>query len=281
MFKLFKINPSLSIQLKTTITTPTGHEEPIFMMASKPGPSFHGCYVLEIRERPFLKDESFSYRLYHQDSGIPILLGHITVYDRAKWDPSLFLQYMKASKAVDNYKKIGTALHEVAFRVSLQLGKNGFVTLQSAYSSLLFHYGCGFRVLDQLYYHDNGKVMKIKVAPPFDWKLMDSKFKAHPEFGCRAFVKWKFNLTESETLSMPDDEVDRHLSEASFNDVLEFYYELDKKAANQEIRMFIRDNLAEQSGVEVLLDRDTVEAKKLAFGIEPKEPVFETPSVLI
>ncbi|MFW2570005.1 hypothetical protein [Legionella sp. 29fVS95] len=155
------------------------------------------------------------------------------------------------------YRNVGTALHELAFRHSFSsdFKTNGNIKVVINPESLLFHYHFGFRL------HPQAK---------FQWGYLGEEFLNHEKFGKAAYERWclsRFDTTAASKL----------LEKSSANDVLAFYYALYAEDKDPTNRAYLRENLSELGGLGYL-SQSAVLQKKEEFSIDI-EPISQTSSV--
>lgn len=179
-----------------------------------------------------------------------------------------YLHILIMKKENSNYKYVGTALHEVAFKMSLYYGKQGRVLVGAGYASILFHFGCGYRAIEE----------------KFPWRALEvNDFTEYPQLGQKAYLAWKRQSSEYKpfyseayieleeasknapilkaTLNKLQDL--EELQDAPFNEVLQFYYELYN--AHPEFQEVIATHLEKLSQRWLHLPDETIEQKKLEY----------------
>ncbi|KTD48050.1 hypothetical protein Lrub_1498 [Legionella rubrilucens] len=156
------------------------------------------------------------------------------------------------------YRNVGTALHELAFRHSFSsyFKTNGNIKVDIGYESLLFHYHCGFRLHPRAEFH---------------WDYLIEDFLTHEKFGKAAYERWCLSHFDPTAAS-------KLLEKSSANDVLAFYYSLYTEDKDPTNRAYLRENLAELGGLTGYLSQSAVLQKKEEFSIDI-EPISQTSSV--
>lgn len=141
-------------------------------------------------------------------------------------------------------KNIGTALHELVFRLSFSenFKTNGNIKVDIGYQSLLFHYHCGFR---------------LHPGYEFEWDCLGEKFLNHELYGKAAYEQWRLEHPALISSKKP-----------SANDVLAFYHFLYKENNDQTSRAYLRKQLAKLGGLLGYLSQDVIPQKKEEFSID-------------
>jgi hypothetical protein len=102
---------------------------------------FHTILLQEDRVNSFIA-EIENYKQFYARRG----LGTVTINDEDEMDHHpAHVEVQRMDNFSDSNKYVGTALHEFAFRYSVEKGRRGNVELSTTQDSHLFHYACGFR----------------------------------------------------------------------------------------------------------------------------------------
>lgn len=119
----------------------TGDRYRVYLVEKSTGKSIPGSMEVDILTHPLPTE-------YHK-----------SMYrdDQEKMRPYLYVDYMR-NTSNGQFRHIGNALHEAAFRLSVQAGFEGRVVLKAQKNTHYFHYINGFRQPDQeQYYFSVGK----------------------------------------------------------------------------------------------------------------------------
>lgn len=221
--------------LKTTISRSDSIEELKIYVGDDP--ALERCYV----KTKFLDDGGYDYRIYDGKS----LIGHMRLHpDLTNATVCIDTMY---NKSQGRYKRVGTALHEIAFKASIKLGYGGSVSLGAGYKSLLFHYACGFRC-----WRSDSCI--------FPWNIIQDQ-----ELGEMGYQQW--NLSRHPHLKGYSPRMLGMLSRRTYNEVFEFYYDLYKKG-DLEKQAAIQNLLASFGEIQVRLTSDMIEIKKKEYQVE-------------
>ncbi|WP_058504764.1 hypothetical protein [Legionella nautarum] len=175
-------------------------------------------------------------------------LGYVTLAEERLGAPTykkyLIIGQLHNTSPNQEYRNVGTALHELVFRLSFSeyFQTNGNIMVDIGYQSLLFHYDCGFRLHPQYV---------------FEWDCLGEKFLNHELYGKAAYEEWR--LSHSDLLES---------DKPSANDVLAFYHFLYKENNDQTRRACLRKKLAKLGGLCGYLSQAVVPQKKEEFSID-------------
>lgn len=243
------------------------------------------------------------YKYTLQDPANNRELGWMEIDKNPSWsaDPDglvISQLYNNTINSKEPYKGIGTALFEIAFRKSIELGQEGRLSVSAGYAAHLFHYNNGFTVAKTqgtCLNYSLGKLVPethsnecFTYAAYESWKkenedeTLESENELASNFGHAEEVDEGIAFEDDEELDFEGYLIDEDTSKQhNLTSILGYYSFLEKNAGCEEARKAIREHLRSLGGVELKLSDKNIQEKKKLFNLTDEKDEEKPTSLVV